>query len=254
MGDLPAEPRRADAGDGDRRGAGLHVPRLRGGQGAADQRRHPPPAGAAPGERPAADRAAQRAPLLAPGHARPLLRGRDRHGRQLLPGRPQRRAHPHAVERGQERRLLAGQPAAALPAGDRRSHLPLRGGQRRDAAGEPPLAPLVDAAVDRPAAAPSGVQPRHHRVPPAREPPGAGLPAPPWGRDAAGGGQPLALRPGRGAGPLGFRGADAGRVVRPFGVPEDRGLGIRHHAQPPRLPVVRPRAGPGGDRPPPAVG
>ncbi len=31
VGDLPAQPRRADAGDGDRRGARLHVPRLRGG-------------------------------------------------------------------------------------------------------------------------------------------------------------------------------------------------------------------------------
>ena len=76
-------------------------------------------------------------PLLAPRHAGPLLRRRDRHGGQLLPRRPQRRAHADAVERRQERRLLARQPAAALPAGDRRSRVPLRGGERRGAAGEP---------------------------------------------------------------------------------------------------------------------
>ena len=40
-------------------------------------------------------------------HADPLLRRRDRHGRQHLPGRPQRRAHAHAVERRPQRRLLA---------------------------------------------------------------------------------------------------------------------------------------------------
>ena len=61
VGDLPAQSRRADAGDGDRRGARLHVPRLRGGQGPADQPRHPPPPGAAAGQRPAADRADERA-------------------------------------------------------------------------------------------------------------------------------------------------------------------------------------------------
>ena len=36
----------------------------------------------------------------------PLLRRRDRHGRQHLPGRPQRRAHPDAVDRRPQRRLL----------------------------------------------------------------------------------------------------------------------------------------------------
>src|SRR6476661_3877065 len=57
VGDLPAQPRRADAGDGDRRGAGLHVPGLRRGPRTANQRRHPETAGAVAGERPAADRA-----------------------------------------------------------------------------------------------------------------------------------------------------------------------------------------------------
>ena len=52
VGAVPAQPRRADAGDGDRRGARLHVPRLRPGPAGADQPGHPPPAGAAAGQRP----------------------------------------------------------------------------------------------------------------------------------------------------------------------------------------------------------
>ncbi len=73
----------------------------------AHQPRHPPPPRAAAGQQPAADRAAQRPALLAARHAGHLLRRRDRHGRQHLPGRPQRRAHADAVERRSQRRLLA---------------------------------------------------------------------------------------------------------------------------------------------------
>ena len=65
----------------------------------------------AAGQRPQADRAAQRPALLPARHAGALLRRRDRHGRQHLPGRPQRRAHADAVEFGQERRVLPRQPA-----------------------------------------------------------------------------------------------------------------------------------------------
>ena len=75
--------------------------------GDADQPRHPPPARAARRQRPPQDRAPERAALLAAGHARPLLRRRDRHGGQRLPRRPQRRAHADAVEHGPQRRLLA---------------------------------------------------------------------------------------------------------------------------------------------------
>ena len=42
-----------------------------------------------------------------PGQPGPLLRRRDRHGRQHLPRRPRRRAHPDAVDAGPQRRLLA---------------------------------------------------------------------------------------------------------------------------------------------------
>ncbi len=47
VGHLPAQPRRAHPGDGHRRGARLHVPRLRPRPADAHQRRHPPAAGAA---------------------------------------------------------------------------------------------------------------------------------------------------------------------------------------------------------------
>ena len=42
-----------------------------------------------------------------PGSPGPLLRRRDRHGRQRLPRRPRRRAHADAVDRRPQRRLLA---------------------------------------------------------------------------------------------------------------------------------------------------
>ena len=86
VGDVPAQPRRADARDGHRRGARLHVPGVRGRSADADQRRHPPPPGAAAGEQPPPHRAAQRAAVLAARHAGHLLRRRNRHGRQHLSG------------------------------------------------------------------------------------------------------------------------------------------------------------------------
>ena len=52
VGDLPAQPRRADPRDGHRRGARLHVRRVRQGPAHAAQHRHRPPAVPAPRERP----------------------------------------------------------------------------------------------------------------------------------------------------------------------------------------------------------
>ena len=92
----------------------------------AHQPRHPAPARAAAAEPPPQDRAHARAAVLAAGHARPLLRRRDRHGRQRLPRRPRRGAHTDAVERRSQRRLLRRESAAALPAGDHRSGVQLR--------------------------------------------------------------------------------------------------------------------------------
>ena len=70
VGPVPAQPRRADARDGHRRGARLHVRRVR--QGPADeaQSRDPPAPGAAARQRPRRDRADARDPVLA-ARARP---------------------------------------------------------------------------------------------------------------------------------------------------------------------------------------
>ena len=126
----------------------------------AHQPRHPPPPRAAARQRPPQDRADERAAVLAAGHARHLLRRRDRDGRQHLPRRPQRRAHADAVERRPQRRLLARQPAAALPAADHRPRVPLRDRQRRGPAEQPELAAVVDAAAARAAQALPGVRAR----------------------------------------------------------------------------------------------
>ena len=132
VGPVPAQPRRADARDGDRRRAGLHVRRVRAATRSARinlgiRRRLAPLLEG----RPPAHRADERAAVLAAGQPRPLLRRRDRHGRQRLPRRPQRRAHADAVERRLERRLLDRRPGAALPAPDLEPGLRLPGGQRR---------------------------------------------------------------------------------------------------------------------------
>ena len=64
------------------------------------------------GERPRAHRADEQPAAVDARHADHLLRRRDRHGRQHLPRRPQRRAHADAVEPRPQRRLLARRPAA----------------------------------------------------------------------------------------------------------------------------------------------
>ena len=168
VGALPPQPRRAHARDGHRRGARLHVPRLRARPPGPGQRRHPPAAGPAAGQRPQAHRDDERAAVLHAGDADHLLRRRDRHGRQHLPRRPQRGAHADAVEQRPQRRLLRGQSAAALPAGHHRPRVPLAGGQRRGPAGEPELAAVVDEAAHRPAPALQGLRPRLARDPAAR--------------------------------------------------------------------------------------
>ena len=65
VGAVPAQPRRADARDGDRRGARLHVPRVRARSADADQPRDPAAARPAARQQPAAHRADERAAVLA---------------------------------------------------------------------------------------------------------------------------------------------------------------------------------------------
>ena len=72
VGAVPAQPRRAHAGDGDRRRARLHVLRLQRRSPDAAQPRHPPAARAAAGQQPAPHRAAEQPPALA-SRARPII-------------------------------------------------------------------------------------------------------------------------------------------------------------------------------------
>src|SRR5437660_12453563 len=98
VGSLPPKPRRADPGDGHRRGTRLHVSRLHAGPRGADQPWHPAPAGATAEQQPTPDRADEWPALLPPGNAGRLLRRRDRDGRQRVPRRSEWGAHTHAME------------------------------------------------------------------------------------------------------------------------------------------------------------
>ncbi|MDH6548589.1 maltose alpha-D-glucosyltransferase/alpha-amylase [Streptomyces sp. SAI-041] len=100
VGHLPAQPRRAHPRNGHRRGTRLHVGRVREGPTDARQHRHPAAPGPAARQRPQPDRAVHRPAPVAPRLADPLLRRRDRHGRQHLARRPGRRPHPDAVDTG----------------------------------------------------------------------------------------------------------------------------------------------------------
>ena len=128
------------------------------------QPRHPPPARAAPRQRPRRDRAVARAALLAPRVPRPLLRRRDRDGRQHLPRRPRRRPHADAVDRRPQRRLLGRRLRAALPAAADGSRVRLPGGERRGAAADADVVPALAAPPDRAAQGAPGVRARHLRM------------------------------------------------------------------------------------------
>ncbi len=244
VGALPPQPRRADARDGDGRGARRHGPRLRVRAGDAHQPRHPPPARAARGQPAAPHRADERAALLPPGDARDLLRRRDRDGGQRLPRRSQRRAHAHAVERRQERRLLPRGSAEARPAGHPGAGLPLRGRQRREAAGGPRLAALVDQAARRAAQAARRLRPRDAGALPPRQP------ARPRVRPEARRGrhprrrEPVPLRPARGDRSRRVEGLGAGRALRREPPRDGRRRALSPHARGARVLLDRPRAAP----------
>ena len=160
VGPVPAQPRRADARDGHRRGARLHVRGVREGPAHEAQRRHPPPPRAAARRRPRRDRAHARDPLQPPRQPGPLLRRRDRDGRQRLPRRPRRRAHADAVDRRPQRRLQPRGLRAALPAAADGPGLRLPGHQRRGPAAHADVAAALDAAAHRAAQGAPGVRPR----------------------------------------------------------------------------------------------
>ena len=148
VGHLPAQPRRADPRDGHRRGARLHVGGVRPGPADEGQHRHPPSARTAPGQRPGPDPAVHRTAAVPPRFTGPLLRGRDRDGRQHLAGRPRRRPYADAVDARPQRRLLQRRPRSALRPRGRRPGLRLPGHQRRGAAAHHRLPAELDAADD----------------------------------------------------------------------------------------------------------
>ena len=129
------------------------------------------------GERPAQDRADERAPALHARHAGDLLRRRDRDGRQHLSGRPRRRAHADAVVARPQWRLLPRPSAAALPAADPGPDLRLCRRQRGGAAAEPGLAAQLDEAPHRRAPGPPHLRPRRADLPLPAQPQDPGLSA-----------------------------------------------------------------------------
>ena len=200
VGHLPAQPRRADPGDGHRRGARLHVRGVR--QGPADeaQHRHRPPLRPPGRQRPPGVRAAPRAAVQPARQPDPLLRRRDRDGRQHLPGRPRRGAHADAVDARPQRRLQQGRLRPALPAAADGPGLRVPGGQRGGRAAQPELVPALDAADAAGAqAAQRRVRRGRLRGAVGREPVGAGLHPPAGRRDDPVRQQPEPLRPAGGA-------------------------------------------------------
>ena len=188
----------------------------------ADQRRHPPPAGAAHGEQPPAHRADELPALLISGDAGDLLRRRDRHGGQHLPRRSQRRADADAVDQRPQRRILARRSGAPLCRADHGSGLRLSGGERRSAGAIRLFDAALDEAADRPAQTVQGLRTRHAGVPADAESQGDRLP--PALRQRAG---PLHLESGADAATgrarsVGIRRHDAGGDARPDGVPAHR--------------------------------
>ncbi len=139
---------------------------------------------------------------------------RDRDGGQRVPRRSQRGADADAVERGQERGLLARAAAEAGAAGDPGSGIPLRGRQRGAAAGGRGVAPVVDEAAGGAAQAARGVRARVDRALPARQPARARVRAAARGGEHPGVREFLALRAAGGAGSRGLPGGGAGGAVR----------------------------------------
>ena len=110
--------------------------------------------------------------LVAARLARPLLRRRDRHGRQHLARRPRRRAHADAVDARPQRRLLDRRSGPAVPAGQPGLDLRLPGHQRRVADPQQLVAAALDAADDPAAQGESRIRHghvhRHRRQQPVR--------------------------------------------------------------------------------------
>ena len=111
------------------------------------------------------------------GHAGPLLRRRDRHGRQYLSRRPRRGAHPDAVVVRPQRRVLARRSGGPVSAADHGPGLRVRGGQCRGADALAGVAAELDQAADRGAPHAPRVRARHAALPVPEQPQGHRLSA-----------------------------------------------------------------------------
>lgn len=131
--------------------------------------------GAAAGERPQPDRAVHGPAALAARLPGAVLRGRDRHGRQHLAGRPGRRADPDAMDARPQRGFLLRRPGQAQSAAHHGPGVRLSGDQRRSAAEQFEFAAALDASHDRDPQAQPGVRPRHLHRAPVQQPRGPGL-------------------------------------------------------------------------------
>src|SRR6266403_2276960 len=176
-GDLPEKSRRTDLGNGDQQGTRLHVHDVRVGSAGAHQSRHPPPAGTADGERPGPHQAHEQSVAVDAGVAHRVLRRRNRHGRQFLHRRPQRRAHPDAMESGPQCRILARRPAAPVSSAHHGCGVRLSIHQRRSPVSRSEFAAELDQALARRAQNQPGVRTRLTPILEARQPQDIGLPA-----------------------------------------------------------------------------
>ena len=177
-----------------------------------------------------------------PRHAGHLLRRRDRHGRQHLPGRPQRRAHADAVERRPEWRLLPRRYRAPLRPADHGSGVRLSGDQRRGAG----ALPVFDAALGETAHCDAQAAPvsrpriaRDHLRP---QPEGAVVPAPRRQRDDPGGREPVAKRAADVTRSWRIGGSDSGRDVGADRVSPHHRPAVLPHAWTVCVVLVRPAA------------
>ena len=118
---------------------------------------------------------AERSSHVAAGQSDHLLRRRDRHGRQHLPRRSQRRSDPDAVERWMERRILGGRSRAPRVRPHLQSAVRLSGRQRGRATEKRAFTPQLDEAASPGSKVQPGVQSRLDHAARSGEPPGAGL-------------------------------------------------------------------------------
>ena len=150
---------------------------------------------------------------------------------------------PMQWSRRSQRRLLARQSAEALPAGDHRPRVSLRGEQRAGAAGQLLVAVVVDQAAHRAAQGARG--PRDAAASSSSIPTTtrSSRSSARTGAARARGHQPVALRAGRRARPVGVPRRDAGRDVRAHAVPDDHRSALLPVARTAQLLLVHARAG-----------